>query len=173
MKMDMLRNMNQSAMNTAKTKAQQTVQASQQTAQQAHQQVQPLSEQELLEMRLALLNQQEKMKLQNNQELLKTLQGLKKNFTEIDSDLKKFSNAIQVFHANALQNYQRTVQAPMKETEKLAKETQETLQIIQRECNNISASWNTSVFFTAFVASLSTSVISLFLFKILPQMLGK
>lgn len=124
-------------------------------------------------MRLALLNQQEKAKLQNNQELLRTLQGLKKSFTEIDSDLKKLSNAIQVFHANALQNYQRTVQAPMKDTEKLAKETQKILQIIQQEYNNISASWNTSVFFTAFVASLSTSVMSHFLFTILPQLLGK
>lgn len=124
MKMDMLRNMNQSAMNTAKTNAQQTVQASQQTAQQTHQQVQPLSEQELLEMRLALLNQQEKAKLQNNQELLKTLQDLKKNFAEIDKDLKKLSNEIQGFHVRTASEYTRTVQAPFDAVRKTAEEAE-------------------------------------------------
>lgn len=173
MKMDMLRNMNQSAMNTAKTNAQQTVQTPQQTAQQAHQQVQPLSEQELLEMRLALLNQQEKAKLQNNQELLKTLQDLKRSFAEIDSDLKKLSKDIQGFHADALKNYQRTVLVPMEACEKTAKETQKVLETIQQESANISTSWNESIYLTAFIASFSASAFTFFLFMVLPKLLAR
>lgn len=173
MKMDMLRDMNQSAMQTGKTQTKQTTSAIQSTQATQTKQPAPLSEQEIMEMRLALLNQQEKAKLQNNQELLRTLQGLKKNFTEIDSDLKKLSNAIQGFHANALQNYQRTVLIPMEASEKVAKRTQDVLESIQQESANISTSWNTSIYLTAFVASFSASMITSFLFIVLPKLLGR
>ncbi len=172
MKMDMLRNMNQSAMNTAKTNGHQTVHTPQQTTQQAQQQVQPLNEQELLEMRLALLNQQEKTKLQNNQELLKTLQDLKKNFVEIDKDLKKLSSEIQGFHVKAYNNYKSSVQVPFNAVCKTAEETNNLLHIVQEEHKNISSSWSYSIFLTSFIASLSTSILLFILYNILPKLIN-
>ncbi len=165
MKMDMLRNMNQSAMNTAKTNAQQTVQA--------HQQVQPLSEQELLEMRLALLNQQEKAKLQNNQELLKTLQDLKKNFAEIDKDLKKLSSEIQGFHVRTASEYTRTVQAPFDAVRKTAEEAEKVLHTIREQSQKISTSWSDSILITSLVTTLATSTALFVLHSVIPQLLNR
>lgn len=173
MKMDMLRNMNQSAMNTAKTNAPQTVHTPQQTAQQAQQQVQPLSEQELLEMRLALLNQQEKAKLQNNQELLKTLQDLKKNFAEIDKDLKKLSSEIQGFHVRAASEYSRTVQAPFDAVRKTAEEAEKVLHTICEQSQKISTSWSDSILITSLVTTLATSTALFVLHSVIPQLLNR
>lgn len=173
MKMDMLRNMNQSVMNTAKTKGQQIMQTPQQTAQQAQQQVQPLSEQELLETRLALLNQQEKAKLQNNQELLKTLQDLKKNFAEIDKDLKKLSSEIQGFHVRAASEYTRTVQAPFDAVRKTAEEAEKVLHTIREQSQKISASWSDSILITSLVTTLATSIALFVLHSVIPQLLNR
>lgn len=178
MKMDMLRNMNQSAMNTAKINARQTVQTPQQTAQQAHQQVQPLSEQELLEMRLALLNQQEKAKLHalqdlSGQELLKTLQDLKKNFVEIDKDLKKLSSEIQGFHVRTATEYTRTVQAPFDAVRKTAEEAEKVLHTIREQSQKISTSWSDSILITSLVTTLATSTALFVLHLVIPQLLNR
>ena len=91
MKMDIFRDMNRTNQTpTQNSQTQNTQMENNQMQSQA-----PLSEQETLEMRLSLLNQQENLKLKNNAELLKALSDLNKNIKEASKEVQRSAQEVR------------------------------------------------------------------------------
>ena len=134
-----------------------------------------LSEEELLEMRLALLKRQDELKMQNNAELLKTLKDLQRSIKDSVASVQKAANEVRAYPVEAVTRVTEHVEqslARMRDTARSCEQAARKAQEIYITAQEVAEKSLRDTFIWVAVTAFLSSGITVLLIALLRQKLG-
>ncbi len=125
-----------------------------------------LSEQQTMEMRLDLLNQQEMQKLKNTAELLKTLQGLQKSIKEATSSVQTVAHEVRGYPVEVITQVTAQIELMVKNCEQAALKAQQVYSSAQETVSHFNKHTMYMVLAASVISPLLMAVVLLFAWRV-------